>query len=182
MEIISLVGFFVTVSILLNHFFHHFWSRRGFLQLQPKFFVGDIFDLFRLKKSIGEIFGGLYEKSKEYKFVGLYFVYRPALLVNDPELIRNILVKDFQYFMNHGLYVDEKRDPLSGHLFSLSGEKWKNLRSKLSPLFSPGKLKLMFSTFYDCGINLQNHVEKCVRNDQNVIEFRDLLARYTTDR
>ena len=77
--------------------------------------------------------------------------------------------------------MDEKYDPLSGHLFSLKGNKWKNLRSNLSPLFSPGKLKKMFPTFLDCAVNLENHVEKCATSGNNVIEIRDLLARYTTD-
>jgi cytochrome P450 family 6 len=181
MEAVSFFGFTITVLILLNHFLHRYWSRRGFTQLRPNFFVGDIGDLFRLKKSIAEIFGELYAKSKSSKIVGLYFVYRPALLINDTNLIQNILVKDFPYFVNHGLYVDEKRDPLSGHLFSLHDEKWKNLRTKLSPLFSPSKLKLMFPTFLECAVNLQNHVNKCARSDNNVIEIRDLLARYTTD-
>lgn len=39
----------------------------------------------------------------------------------------------------------------------------------------------MFPTFLDCAINLQNHVEQRARSDKNVIEMRDLLARYTTD-
>lgn len=181
MEVVSFIGFTITVLILLNHFFHHYWSRRGFAQLKPKFLVGDIGDLFRLKQSIAEIYGELYAKSKHIKVIGLYFLYRPALMINDTNLIQNILVKDFQYFMNHGLYVDEKRDPLSGHLFSLHDEKWKNLRAKVSPLFSPIKLKLMFPTFLDCAVNLQNHVEQCARSENNVIEIRDLLARYTTD-
>lgn len=77
--------------------------------------------------------------------------------------------------------MDEENDPLSGHLFSLKGDKWKNLRTNLSPLFSPGKLKKMFPTFLDCAMNLQSHVEKCARSDKNVIEIRDLMARYTTD-
>lgn len=181
MELLSVIGFAVSTFILLNHFLHNFWSRRGFVQLKPKFIVGNIGDLFRLKKSIAEIFGELYEKSKQHKIVGLYFTYRPALLVNDPELIQKILVKDFNNFSDHGLYVDEQKDPLSGHLFSLGGEKWKNLRSKLSPLFSPIKLKMMFSTFQNCALKLQNHVEKCAKSERNVIEIRDLLARYTTD-
>jgi cytochrome P450 family 6 len=181
MEIVPFVGFLVTVLILLNHFFHHYWSRRGFVQLKPKFFVGDIGKLFLLNKSIAEIYGEIYEKTKNESIVGLYFLYRPALMVNDTKLIQNILVKDFPYFTNHGLYMDEVRDPLSGHLFSLRDEKWKNLRSKISPLFSTAKLKLMFPTFIDCAANLQNHVEKCAKSDYNIIGIRDLLARYTTD-
>lgn len=171
----------MTVLVLLNHFLHNFWSRRGFQQLRPKFLVGDIGELFRLKKSIAEIYGRLYEISKEHKLVGLYFFYRPGLMINDPELIQKVLVKDFNHFTDHGLYVDEKHDPLSGHLFSLSGDKWKSLRAKLTPLFSPGKLKMMFPTFLDCAVNLQNYVEQRAKNPNNSIEIRDLLARYTTD-
>lgn len=181
MELLSLVGLLVIVLLLGNHFLHNYWSRRGFSQLNPKFLVGDIGDLFRLKLSIAEIYGNLYETSKKLRIVGLYFTYRPGLLINDPELIQNILVKDFHHFTDHGLYVDEKYDPLSGHLFSLSGDKWRNLRAKLSPLFSPVKLKLMFETFLDCGINLQSFVEKQAKGKNNVIEIRDLMARYTTD-
>lgn len=181
MEVLSCIGLVFTVLILVNHYLHHYWTRRGFAQLKPKFLVGNIGDLFRFKKSIAEIYGEFYKQSKDLKIVGLYFLYRPALLVIDTCLIQNILVKDFQYFVNHGLYVDEKRDPLSGHLFSLQDEKWKNLRAKISPMFSPVKLKLMFPTFLDCAVNLQRHVKNCAQSDNKVIEIRDLLARYTTD-
>lgn len=181
MELIELIFIVITLTIILDHFLHHFWSRRGFVQLKPRFLVGDIGDLFRLKKSIAEVYGDLYEKSKNHKLVGIYFTYRPGLLINDTELIQNILVKDFHHFSDHGLYVDTKKDPLSGHLFALSGEKWKNLRAKLSPLFSPGRLKVMFPTFLECAINMQNHLEKCVKDGEDVVEIRDLLARYTTD-
>lgn len=101
--------------------------------------------------------------------------------INDPTLVQKVLVRDFHHFTDHGLYVDEKYDPLSGHLFSLRGDKWKNLRSKLTPLFSPGRLKMMFPTFLKCTLNLENYVEKRVETNDNIIEIRDLLARYTTD-
>ena len=181
MELIAFCGFILTTLILLNHFLHHYWSRRGFAQLNPRFFVGDICKFFTLKFSIAEIFAKLYEKNKKLRFVGIYFFYRPALLINDHELIQNVLVKDFSHFTDHGLYFDEKYDPLSGHLFAIGGEKWKNLRAKLTPLFSPGKLKQMFPVFLDCASNLRKFVENCVNEDRNVIEIREILARYTTD-
>lgn len=64
---------------------------------------------------------------------------------------------------------------------SVLGDKWKSLRSKLNPLFSPGKLKLMFPTFVDCAMKLQKFAEKSACSSQNIIEVRDLFARYTTD-
>lgn len=33
---------------------------------------------------------------------------------------------------NCARYLDEKNDPLSGHLFSMRGEAWKNMRVKVS--------------------------------------------------
>lgn len=200
MEYIVIVGFSIFCLILLDRFLHNFWSRCGFVQLTPTFLFGNIGKLFRLDKSIAEIYGDLYEQSKKYKLVGLYFLYRPAILINDSNLIQKVLVQDFQHFSDHGLYCNTKYDPLSGnefltqfiknffnnsifsgHLFSLKGVKWRKLRSKLTPLFSPGKLKVMFPTFLTCAINLQNHVENSLKSEKNVIEFRDLFARFTTD-
>lgn len=51
-------------------------------------------------------------------------------------------------------------DPLSGNMFQLERQRWKDLRTKLSPTFTPGKLKAMFSTLVSCGASLQNHLEK----------------------
>lgn len=181
MEIVAFLGFVLTILFLLNYYLHHHWTRHGFPQLEPKFLLGDIANLFLLQESIAEIYGKLYSKNKNHKIIGLYFTYRPGLLVTDTDLIQNILVKDFNHFHDHGLYVDTERDPLSGHLFSLNGEKWRSLRNKLSPLFSPGKLKVMFPTFLSCATNLQEHVKQCVVSGEDIIEIRDLLARYTTD-
>lgn len=102
MDWIPLFGFLITSVILLNHFLHNYWSRRGFVQLNPKFLVGDLGELFRLKKSIAEVYGELYEKSKQHNVCGLYFTYRPGLMINDPSLIQKVLVKDFHHFIDHG--------------------------------------------------------------------------------
>ncbi|XP_055601566.1 probable cytochrome P450 6d4 [Uranotaenia lowii] len=95
-------------------------------------------------------------------------------------MVRNIMVRDFAHFHDRGPGIDEERDPLSGHLFSLAGEKWKHLRAKLTPTFTSGKLKGMFPTLVNSGESLQNYIGKRAAAGQ-VVEIRDILARYNTD-
>lgn len=79
-----------------------------------------------------------------------------------------------------GVYINEADDPLSGHLFAMYGDKWKNLRAKLSPVFTSGKLKALFSTLVDCGVPLKRHLSREAEKG-NLVEMRELAARYTTD-
>lgn len=51
---------------------------------------------------------------------GFYIFTKPCVLILDPELIKNVLVKDFYSFHDRGLYHNEHTDPLSAHLFSVN--------------------------------------------------------------
>lgn len=59
----------------------------------------------------------IYDENKEKApGVGLYFMTQPVLLPTDPELVKDILVRNFESFHDRGFYFNEKDDPLSGHL------------------------------------------------------------------
>jgi cytochrome P450 family 6 len=51
-----------------------------------------------------------YKKCKEAgeRFCGVYFFTRPILMITDLELVKTILVKDFNVFPNRGFYHNEK--------------------------------------------------------------------------
>ncbi|XP_055604436.1 probable cytochrome P450 6d4 [Uranotaenia lowii] len=99
-------------------------------------------------------------------------------MINDPDLVKDVLVRNFSHFYDRGMRVDESVDPLGGHLFALSGEKWKHLRTKLGPAFTSGKLKAMFPTLLKIGEVMLDHVG---RNGSGMIDVRELSARYSTD-
>ena len=176
-----LLGVVLILGYFLNQYLFSYWTRHGFKQLDPKFFFGDAKPLITLKRFMGEFLQDLYQKNKDSRIVGFYSSYVPALLVIDPKLVQDILIKDFNNFHDRKMPVNETKDPLSGHLFSLPGQKWKDLRIKLSPTFTSGKLKGMLPIMKDCGKVLENYLDKNVKNGVNVFEFRDLMARYGTN-
>lgn len=155
------------------------WKRRNIPFMEPSFPLGNFGDTICQRTSIGELIENVYNTSSE-KIVGIFALTRPILVVRDPELVRAIFIKDFAHFTDRGVYIDEKVDPLSGHLFALSGDKWKNLRTKLSPVFTSGKLKASFESLVGCGKSLQKFVKGA--SDRNeVIEVREISARFSTD-
>lgn len=64
--------------------------------------------------------------------------------------------------------------------FSLPGEKWKNLRTKLTPAFTSGKLKGMFPTIAGIGKEFIKICEPMADNQQE-IEIRTIAGRYVAD-
>lgn len=171
----------IAAFLLLNYCYGH-WKRRGIRQLSPVFPFGNFSDLFRGRASFSKCCENLYEKTRQWPLFGGYVTLRPVLFVNDWALARKIMVQDFGHFHDRGANVDERHDPLSGHLFSLAGDKWRTLRAKLTPTFTSGRLKGMFQTLVDTGVVMQEYLESRAKADGLVeVEIRDLLARYNTD-
>jgi len=157
-----------------------YWKKRGVPFLEPSFPAGNVMELILAKRTIAEVYNDFYQNLSGHKFAGLYQIQRPVLIIMDPDLIKNILVKDFEHFQDHGLPFDEDFDPLGANLFMLNGNKWKNLRSKLSPTFTSGRLKMMFQTLFECGQELERYFEKPA-NVEDILDVKEILARFTTD-
>ena len=175
--------FIVLLSWLYLHFKerYRFWKMLNVPFLQPTFPFGNTPEILSPKHHFGYIMENLYQKMKSFgDYGGVYFFRDPVLVVLTPEFAKTVLVKDFQYFLDRGVYSNEKHDPLSANLFFLEGERWKKLRAKLTPTFTSGKLKNMFNTILDVGEELNKFLEPLadVKAD---IEVRDILARFTTD-
>jgi cytochrome P450 len=97
----------------------------------------------------------MYNEHSDKAYVGFFSFDRPSLLIRDLELVKNILVKDFNAFMNHALSTDEKLEPLfANQLGLLKGEIWRHIRANLNPAFTSVKLKKMFYLVDICGKEL----------------------------
>lgn len=85
----------------------------------------------------------LYQKHPNESFVGLHEIGgRPAYLIRDPELVKKILVRDFNYFVNRYVQVNASTDPLIGHeLSNLKTDDWRRVRTLLTPMFTSLKFR-----------------------------------------
>lgn len=63
-------------------------------------------------------------------------------------------------------------------MFFLEDQQWKDIRSKLTPAFTSGKIKQMFDNILEVGHKFVDHLKQLAGSD---IEIYDLFARYTTD-
>ncbi|KAJ3651615.1 hypothetical protein Zmor_017644 [Zophobas morio] len=159
-----------------------YWKIRNVPYLEPSFPFGNLQNPFKVRETVGISVKRLYDelKSKKLPHGGVFFLSRPIYLLADLESIKNVLTKDFQYFFNRGVYYNEKDDPISAHLFAIGGQRWRNLRMKLTPTFTSGKMKLMFQTLLDCQKNLHEKIALLCESKQP-IDIKELLGCYTTD-
>lgn len=118
-----------------------YWKRHGVPYIEPEFPWGNSKGLFKQELSFGEQVAKFYNEFKSRGLVGggVYFAMSQVYIPVDLELTKNILQKDFNHFVNHGVYVNEEVDPLSGNLFALEDERWKYLRAKQTPAFTSGE-------------------------------------------
>lgn len=168
-----------TLIFLLLKWTYSYWDRKGFKTLPDFYYFTGHFKLDFGRKSLAEMMMRLYNSTEP--FIGIYFLFSPKLLIRDPALIRSILIKDFStHFTDRGVSSNEEVEPLSGHLFGLPGQKWKNLRAKLSPAFSSGKLKAMLPTIVACGSKLQNYLSTFAENG-DLLDVPEIASNYTTN-
>jgi len=149
--------------------------------IQPIPLFGNFFDVaFGMQHPI-DFYRKIYYGLAGHKYGGLFQMRTPYLMIRDPEIICNVLIKDFTSFPNRGVYSDFSANPLSNHLFFMENPQWKLIRKILSPAFTSGKLKLMYDQIKECGDELMKNIHKNLIKTDNKIEVRDILGKYSTD-
>ncbi|CAO1424464.1 unnamed protein product [Diamesa serratosioi] len=175
----SLIGLLTIIYLFLRSKFSH-WKRVGLPHVEPVIPFGNSKGL-GTKYHVSEFLMNMYNQLKSKgPICGVYMYMRAIALVTDLNLVKTILIKDFNNFPNRGNYFNEKDDPLTAHLFNIEDEQWKSLRSKLTPTFTSGKLKIMFSTVMDVSDKLVLAIDKEI-DLTGQIEIKDTLSRFTID-
>nr|CAD7446875.1 unnamed protein product [Timema bartmani] len=153
----------------------NYWKKKGIPYLKPTPFFGNLKDIILQKQHIGEYLRTAYEKTSGEPYFGLFAIDKPVIVAKDMDVIKNILVKDFDKFSDRSLSPVESVDPLSAkNLFGQKGLKWRHLRVKMTPTFTSGKLKKMFYLVDECAQKLTEIIEQESVKDKPVIVAKDM--------
>lgn len=166
----------IVITLYLYSLWHHsLWRRLGIPGPTPVPFLGIMLQF--IKKGLVKTDIELVEKYGEV--VGIYTCHLPTLLVSDPDMIKQIFIKNFSNFTNRPI-------PFKLHKLNKSGiatafdNHWKFLRSTLSPTFTSGKMKLMLPKIQRCCTDLAENLRLQSENGKPV-DMKELCGAYTMD-
>nr|NP_001352512.1 probable cytochrome P450 6a13 [Myzus persicae]ADL59603.1 cytochrome P450 [Myzus persicae]AHB52754.1 cytochrome P450 CYP6CY3 [Myzus persicae]AHB52755.1 cytochrome P450 CYP6CY3 [Myzus persicae]AHB52756.1 cytochrome P450 CYP6CY3 [Myzus persicae] len=174
-----LVGVTITYYFCISTFSK--WEKLNVPYIRPIPLFGNFVRVALSKDHPLEFYNKIYYKFAGLKYGGLFQMRTPYLMIRDPEIINNVLIKDFSSFPDRGIYSDLAANPLSDNLFFMENPRWKTIRNKLTPAFTSGKLKTMYDQIKECGDVLMTNIDKCLRGGNEEIEVRDIMGKYSTD-
>lgn len=84
-----------------------YWKNHGVPGPKPIPIFGNFFRLTFATMSIGDLMTKFYKEYKHEPVFGLYIRNVRVLAINDPDLIKTVLIKDFSKFAHRGLALNE---------------------------------------------------------------------------
>uniref|UniRef100_A0A1E1WLS0 unspecific monooxygenase n=1 Tax=Pectinophora gossypiella TaxID=13191 RepID=A0A1E1WLS0_PECGO len=159
--------FVVAMLLYFRQAYTHF-KKRGVKTDSVVPFFGSMLPTLTGKEHMAETLDRLYKAFPNERFVGRFEFTKPMLIVRDLELVKKITIKDFEHFLDHRVFIDEKKDPLFGrNLLSLKGQEWKDMRSTLSPAFTSSKMKLMLPFMAEVGDQLVHTLKDSIKKSNS---------------
>ncbi|XP_055917663.1 probable cytochrome P450 6g2 [Eupeodes corollae] len=182
--LLVLTGVVTALYFWIKHHYSY-WRRQNVPFIEPNKIFGNLKELICMTVNPAAHIASLYnhKNAQDQPIVGIHIFHKPALLLRDLDLIKTIMNKDFNKFSNRYTSCDPHGDPL-GHynLFFLKNPQWKEMRSKITPVFTGGKLKLMFPLVAKIGVDLDDYLCKMPLDSGNCIkEVKEISALFTTD-
>ncbi|XP_062556519.1 probable cytochrome P450 9f2 [Armigeres subalbatus] len=128
----------------------------------------------------------IYNKYPGVKVFGTFDTITPFFVIRDPELIKQIGIKDFNHFVDHRPIFGHDDDDHAEHpkalfiktLVAKNGQRWKEMRAILSPAFTGSKMRQMFSLVGECCDGMVNHYLDLAKATGRVeVEMKDMMSR-----
>ncbi|XP_013140468.1 PREDICTED: cytochrome P450 6B1-like [Papilio polytes] len=173
-----LVSIAACIAALYYYFTRTFdyWKKKNVVGPKPLPFFGNLKDSFLRKKTLIVVQKSIYDAYPEEKVVGIYRMTTPTLMLRDLDIIKHVLVKDFEQFIDRGVEFSDKG--MGANLFHADGERWRVLRGHFTPVFTSGKLKNMLYLMTARADKFIQHIDT-ITQQQSEQSLHQLFQKYT---
>ena len=138
----------------------HFFKDQGVPFLKGSFPFGsnNSWKCMTGKRSFLEFDDAAVEECPNEKIFGCFLMGQPIWIIDDEELGKRILIKDFDYFTDRRA-VESTEKYFDSFLTNLQGNDWKKMRSMMSGVFTGARLKLMSKHINAVGLNFEKYID-----------------------
>lgn len=146
--------------------------------------LGNTWPMYAMRQNLMTLFGNFYEKGQGMSMIGFYDLTAPGILLRDPELIKSVLLTNFNKFNRNIMFLDEQKDPiLAKNPFFSTGDKWKMQRAQLTRMLSSAKLRMIFNQIQDVCDKMDFYVDGKfkVSTDTVELEMKRFFSRFTSE-
>ncbi|XP_053280115.1 cytochrome P450 3A40 [Pleuronectes platessa] len=170
----TLIVFVITLIAVYGYAPYGVFKKLGIRGPKPLPFIGTFLEY---RKGVHNVDTDCFNKYG--RMWGCYDGRQPLLAIMDTAMIKTVLVKEcYSVFTN-------RRDfglngPLRDAVSIVEDEEWKRIRNVLSPSFTSGRLKEMYTIMFKHSTNLIESLHKKVRADE-VIEVKEVFGPYSMD-
>ena len=187
------VFYFIAILLAVIYLWMRFWkwtywTKKNVYQIQPSFPFGNFASFFMKKEHLNDYFMTLAKDNKDKPYIGAYFMQNPVLLINDTDLAKTIMIKDFEYFVDRNSSMmlkmfqsGTRTDEIwAKQMTNASGNEWKDIRSTFSPIFTSGKMKAMMVFMDETCSQLMNGIDEYAKTNE-AFELKEMLGKYSMD-
>ncbi|XP_055636876.1 probable cytochrome P450 9f2 [Toxorhynchites rutilus septentrionalis] len=180
--LLVLLPFFAVIYLLYRWSIpnYEYFEQRKVPFIKPT--IGSAWSFFSGKQHFLDAASEGYWRFPESKFSGYFTFHKPGYLIHDPELLKRILIKDFDHFTDHENIITPEIDPFFGRsLFFTEGLRWRHGRTALSPAFTGSKMRNMFDLFTIYTAGAMKRLVEDAKGDKLEKEMKDLFQRLGND-
>ncbi|XP_065372226.1 probable cytochrome P450 9f2 [Calliphora vicina] len=165
-----------------------YFKKRNLPYDKPAFLLGSGKETLFGTKSVFNILCELYNRQDDDVVYGVYDGRAPIYLVRDPQLIKHVMIKDFDHFVNRRNFMDTggSDNLLINSLFFMQNDKWRDMRNTLSPAFTGSKMRQMFKLIVleieESMQYLKDEINNSNAEDKGLeVDIKDFTSRLTVD-
>ncbi|KAL9703497.1 hypothetical protein quinque_007015 [Culex quinquefasciatus] len=168
---------------------YDFFEERNIPFIKPVFLLGNTAPVLLKRQDLLQNVKEMYNAFPSSKVVGLFDFIKPVLMIRDLDMLKQIGVKDFDHFSDHTPIFtradveDVGGDSLFGNsLFALRGQKWRDMRSTLSPAFTGSKMRHMFELVSQSAQSTVEFFRAEAKAGRTLeYEMKDVFSRFSND-